>query len=107
MVDYELVALRLGIFCWTNSVRLWVVLSGVFSSLWVMFGVVFVACLVLAGLVTVLSPSCCSFIISVWQIDSEHRVRFSYRRLALVMTFTSDNDIGQKFRTAAFLSDNI
>ena len=67
-----------------------------------MFGVVLVACLVLAGLATVLSPSYCFFIISVSQIDSEHRVHFSYRQLALVMTFTSDNDIGQKFRAAVF-----
>ena len=64
-----------------------------FSSLWVMFGVVFVACLVLAGLVTVLSPSYCCFVISVWQIDSELWVHFSYGRLALVMMFTSDNEV--------------
>ena len=50
---FELVALRFRIFCWANGGRLWVVLSGVFSSLWVMFGVILVACLAWAGLATV------------------------------------------------------
>ena len=33
-------------------------------------------------------------LVSVWQIDSEHWVHFSYGQLALLITFTSDNDIG-------------
>ena len=98
MVDYELVALqfRISFVGQILSAFKWF-LSGVFSSLWAMFEVVLVACLVLAGLATVLSPGDCCFIISVQRINSEHWVHFSYGRLALVMTFTSDNDIGQEF----------
>ena len=33
-------------------------------------------------------------LVSVWQIHSEHWVHFSYGQLALLITFTSDNDIG-------------